>query len=488
MHTAPALLRLPSMQPAEPLPAPILQPLRRSLGVVGILFLTLSAITPASSVFIIVPEMLKDAGTGALWAMLIAGLVCVATAYLYAELSSAWPVAGGEYVMVAHTLGPLAGFVILGVNTINNFIFPAVVGLGLSDVLSAVVPGLRPVPVAVAMVIACTLVGVLRIRFNAWLTGLFLAVELAALLTLFLLGLLEPVRPLAPMLLHPAGLTGAASASGIGLATTVAIFALNGYGNAVYLAEEMHEPAKRIARVILLALVLTLLVEIAPLAAVLAGAPDLGALFKSADPFGLFVTLRGGSTLSAWVSVGVAVAIVNAAIACIISFARFFYSTGRDGAWGAPFDAWATAVHPRFGTPWLATLVVGAVGTAACFLPLPLLLVLSGAGIGITYLAMALAALAGRWRGAAAHSPYRMPLFPLAPLVTIAALAYVFWTNWWDLETGRRGLLATGAQMLVSAAYYILVVKRRGPWIVRDPVDEDIAPAAVPRGALERTT
>src|SRR5947209_2933750 len=31
------------VQPAEPLPAPILQPLRRSLGVVGILFLTLSA-------------------------------------------------------------------------------------------------------------------------------------------------------------------------------------------------------------------------------------------------------------------------------------------------------------------------------------------------------------------------------------------------------------------------------------------------------------
>jgi len=467
-----------SVQPAEPLPAPILQPLRRSLGVVGILFLTLSAITPASSVFIIVPEMLRDAGTGALWAMLIAGLVCVATAYLYAELSSAWPVAGGEYVMVAHTLGPLAGFVILGVNTINNFIFPAVVGLGLSDVLSTLVPGLKPVPVAVAMVIACTLVSVLRIRFNAWLTGIFLAVELAALLILFALGLLDPVRPLAPMLLHPAAPSGPASAAGIGLATTVAIFALNGYGNAVYLAEEMHEPARRIARVILMALALTLLVEIAPLAAVLAGVPVLEMLYAGSDPFGLFVTVRGSPALAGWVSLGVAVAIVNAAIACIISFARFFYSTGRDGAWGRPFDAWATVVHPRFGTPWIATLAVGAVGTAACFLPLPLLLVLSGAGIGVTYLAMAFAALAGRWKGAAAHAPYRMPLFPLAPLVTIVALLYVFWTNWWDLETGRRGLLATAAQMLLAAGYYVLVVKRRGPWIVRDPIDENPAPAA----------
>jgi amino acid transporter len=471
------------MQPAEPLPAPILQPLRRSLGVIGILFLTLSAITPASSVFIIVPDMLKEAGTGALWAMLIAGVVCVATAYLYAELSSAWPVAGGEYVMVARTLGPLAGFVILGVNTINNFIFPAVVGLGLSNVLSTLVPGLRPVPVAVAMVVACTLVSVLRIRFNAWLTGVFLAIELAALLTLFVLSLAHPVRPVAPFLLHPTGPDGAVAASAIGLATTVAIFALNGYGNAVYLAEEMHEPARRIARVILLALVLTLIVEIAPLAAVLAGAPDLKALFAAADPFGLFVTIRGGSALAGWIALGVAVAIVNAAIACIISFARFFYSTGRDGAWGRPFDGWATAVHPRFHTPWIATLIVGAVGTAACFLPLSLLLVLSGAGIAVTYLAMAFAALAGRRTGATRHSPYRMPLFPLAPIVTVAALGYVFWTSWFDLETGRPGLIATGAQMLVSAVYYVLVVKRRGPWIVRDPVDEDLAPALSPRGA-----
>ncbi|MFX5476488.1 amino acid permease, partial [Acinetobacter baumannii] len=69
------------------------------------LFLTLSVTSPASSVFVIVPGMLHAAGTGAVWAMLIAALVCVATGFIYAELSSAWPVAGGEYVAVARTLG-----------------------------------------------------------------------------------------------------------------------------------------------------------------------------------------------------------------------------------------------------------------------------------------------------------------------------------------------------------------------------------------------
>jgi amino acid transporter len=460
------------MHPADTLPPPAPGPLPRSLGAAGILFLTLSAITPASSVFIIVPDMLKVAGTGALLAMLIAGLVCVATAYIYAELSSAWPIAGGEYVMVARTLGPLAGFVILGVNVVNNFIFPAVIGLGLSNVLATLLPGLPAVPVAVAMVVACTLVGILHIRVNAWVTGLFLAIELAALLLLFLLGAAEPVRPLADLLLHPAAPGGTMPASAIGLATTIAIFALNGYGSAVYFSEEMHAPARGIARIVLLSLVLTLAVEILPLAATLAGASDLQAVFAAPDPFGLFVTQRGGPLLAGLVSLAVAIAIVNAAIASILAFARFFYSTGRDGVWGRRVDAWATAVHPRFGSPWLSTLMVGAIGIACCFLPLPLLLVLSGAGIAVTYLAIALAVMVGRSSGATAHGLYRMPLFPLAPLVTIAALAYIFWTSWQDAELGRPGLIATGAQIAASAAYYLLVLRRRGPWIVRDPFEE----------------
>jgi amino acid transporter len=153
----------------------------RSLGVTGVLFLALSVATPASSVFVIVPGMLQVAGTGAVWATLIAGLVCVATAFVYAELSSAWPVAGGEYVAVQQTLGPMAGFVMLGVNVFNNLLFPPVAGLGVSAVLGTLIPGLPQIPIAIAVVAGSTLVAILQIRVNAWLTGLFLLVEVIAI-------------------------------------------------------------------------------------------------------------------------------------------------------------------------------------------------------------------------------------------------------------------------------------------------------------------
>jgi amino acid transporter len=453
---------------------PTPHPLARCLGVLGILFLTLSATTPASSVFIIVPGMLQSAGTGTLWAFLLAGLVCVATAYVYAELSSAFPIAGGEYVMVARTLGPLPGFIILGINIFNNVIFPPVVGLGVSAVLATVIPGLPQIPTAIAVVAGSTLCALLNIRVNALVTGIFLAVEVVALVVLVAFGLTRPLHAVLPMLTHPVMLSGdalvPASASSIGLATTVAIFALNGYGMAVYFGEEMHDAHRKIARVILTSFGLSFVLELAPIVAVLIGAPDLKALFAAEDPFGGFVALRGGILLSQMVAVGVVIAIVNAAIVTVLASARFFWCTGRDLVWGYRFDAFIGAIHPRWQSPWIATLIIGAVGVACCFISLKFLLILNGGGLIVTYAGISLAAIAGRRNRSTAHSLYRMPLFPLAPIFTLIALAYVVYANWLDPEEGRPGMIATGAQILLAAGYYWFVLKRRGAWVVRDPV------------------
>jgi amino acid transporter len=441
--------------------------LTRSLGLPGVLFLTLSVATPASSVFVIVPGMLQIAGTGALWAMVLAGLVCVGTAFIYAELSSAWPVAGGEYVAVAQTLGPGAGFVMLGVNVFNNLLFPPVAALGVSGVLSAVGPGLPVVPVAIAVVAGSALVAVLDIRVNALVTGAFLLVEVMAIAVVALLGFAEPVRGMEELLLAPVSPAGSpASPAGIGLATAIAIFALNGYGVAVYFAEEMHEAPARIGRAILLALAATLVLEGVPLLALLLGAPDLLATLAHEDPFGLLVAERHGGALAGWVAIGVAIAIVNAVIACILACARFFFGTARDRCWGGPVDRALAAIHPRLGTPWVGTLAVGAVGVGCCFLPLRLLLVLSGTGLVAIYAGIALAVVAGRRSGATAHAPCRMPLHPLAPAVTLLALAYVVWTSWLDVEEGRPALIVTAVQIAGSAAYYWLVLRPRG-WTVR---------------------
>lgn len=421
--------------------------------------------------FVVVPGMVQDAGTGALLAMLAACLVGLATAFLYAELSSAFPVAGGEYVMVGKTLGPLPGFVLLVVNMVNNLLFPAVIGLGVSEVLAGVLPGLPVVPTAIATVLLATALGVLRIRLNAWVTGIFLAVELLALAVVCGLGWLAPARTLGELLSAPVmtaehGLLPA-SLPAIGLATTIGIFALNGYGLAVYFGEDMRAARTNIARVILLAFAVTALVELLPLAALLTAAPELGALFAAPDPFGAFVRQARGDVLADILAVAIALAILNAALAGVLAYARFLFASARDRVWGL-LDVPLTRIHPRFGSPHIATLLVGAAGCLACLLPLPFLLVLSGAGIAVTYLALAFAAIAGRRNRTTAAAAYRMPFFPLAPLVTVVAITLTLGASWLEPATGRPGLVATLVQIVLAVLYYRFILAPRGTWRIYD--------------------
>ena len=86
--------------------------LRRGLRTLGTLLITLSAISPASSVFIIAPGVISGAGTGAFYSFVAAAVVGVFMAFVYAELASAFPLAGGEYAIVTRTLGRLPGFAV----------------------------------------------------------------------------------------------------------------------------------------------------------------------------------------------------------------------------------------------------------------------------------------------------------------------------------------------------------------------------------------
>ena len=102
-----------------------LRVLRRSMRVVGTLLLTISSVTPASSVFVIVPGVI----TGALLSMVAAALLSFPIAFVYAELASAFPIAGGEYCMLGRTLGPAWGFAMLGLILIGNMLTPPFLSL-----------------------------------------------------------------------------------------------------------------------------------------------------------------------------------------------------------------------------------------------------------------------------------------------------------------------------------------------------------------------
>jgi len=447
--------------------------LKRSMRVIGTLLLTLSAVTPASSVFVIVPGAITQAGSGAFLSMAAAAILAIPIAYVYSELASAFPIAGGEYSMVGRSVGAAAGFATFGLTITSNMLAPAVLALGASTYLAVVVPDLNPIVVGMTIIAATTVLGILHIRTNAWVTGVFLLLELLALAVLAVLGFLDVKRSLWEIITHPVVVSQSAlhptPLAAIGVATSVSIFAYNGYGAAVYFAEEMHEAPQLIARTILWALVITVVTELVPLTAVLMGAPNLQALLGSTSPFSDFITAVGGYALSVVIGLSVALAILNAVLATLLQNARFFYSTGRDGTWHPRINDAFLVTHDRFNSPWIATLAAGISSMAMCLLGLQWLLVITGTGIALIYAAVCIAAIAGRTTGTTKHAVYRMPLYPLWPVLGLLALAYVFYTSAIDPDIGRPSLLINSAVMVVALAYYGLRVRRKGNFAFRDP-------------------
>jgi len=449
---------------------------QRSMKLFGALLITLSSLTPASSVFIIVPGIIQQAGTGALDAFLAAALVSLFIGLVYAELSSAFPFTGGEYTMVGRVLGPFPGFIILGVNLFVLLLNISVVALGIGPYLEPVIGHTDPAWAALVSVIFTTLCGVLNIRTNALITGFFLSLEVLALLILATLGALHPVRPVLPMLTHPVFLQGGhlvpAGLAALGLAGSASIFANYGFGNAIFLGEETHNATRHIARAVLLALGIGVLTQLVPLAAVLGSTPDLGAAFANAPSmFADFVAIRGGRFLSLVISLSIALSIINCNIAFVILVARLLFSTGRDRVWPAPVNRALLRIHPRFDSPWVATLCCGALAGGLCFVPLEVLVVLTGTAIVVVYGALCLAVLVGRHNGATDHAEWRMKLHPWPAVLGLIGVCYVVYANALDPLVGRPSLAATLVVIAASAAYYALVLRRRGAWVLHAPED-----------------
>ncbi len=448
----------------------------------GALMITLSCLSPTIGVFVVGSDVIRQAGTGTFACFMAAALLGVAMAAVYGELASAFPETGAEYTVLGRTLGPTWGFAILGLNLTGYTIAQALSGLGIATYLDVIAPELAPTPTAIVLILAVTAIGVLNIQISALITGIFLSLEALSLVVLAALGFLHPHRDVLAVVLHPimaigGGVLGPTTLAVMGTSAAGAIYAFNGYGGVVSLGEEIHDAPRRMAPVIFGALGLAALLQLGPVLAIFLGAPDLAALFAAKAPLPYFLRAMAPPWLAEAMSLAVALAILNAMIAVSLMAGRQLYSTGRDRVWTEALNRAFSHLHPRFHSPWIATLTMGAISVLWCFAPLSFLVTMIASGTVALYVALCLAVLAGRANGSTAHAAWRMPLFPLAPVLALIALAGVVWTSLLDEKVGRPGLMAGAAVVVVSVALYRFVLRPRGEWAHRGPTAADTPPA-----------
>lgn len=405
------------------------QELERSLGVGGNVLLTLSGISPAASVFILGGAAISSFGTGALWGFAIGGVISVLIAMCYAELSSCFPLAGGDYTLVSRTLGPACGAAIFFVGLVTLPMAQAIFALGVADYLRGTVDGVSPLTGAMAVTVISTGVACLRMKANAWVTGTFLMVELAALALLTGLGFFNvshsPTELLRPEVSDNGALVPLGVA-GLVIAITQGILSQSGYNGSVYFAEETHDPRRSVAKAVLLSAIITVTIETIPLGAVLLGSESWADLLSSDLPVQAFLEQRAGHALTTFVLLSMALAILNANIAFALWSGRMLFAAARDRALPEVLAEPLSQVSKRAHMPVVATVVMGVLSGICCFLPLSVVVSATGSTLAVSFGFIAFSALVARRRHPEAHAGgFRMPGWPATPAIALVAIATI---------------------------------------------------------------
>jgi amino acid transporter len=448
------------------------QQLARTLRVAGNTAITLSAIGPAASVFAIGSVALRQQGSGAFLAFLIAALISGYLAVGWAELGALYPTAGGLYGIVARVLGRRAGFLALVLQLALFVIVPSAFALAAGQYLAALWPAISPRTAALVLLIAATALTVAGIRFNAAITAALLTLELTIVLVVSVLGFAHADWSLAGTLLDPRVYAVDGSATPVSLRTLLAGVALGmgayaGYGSAVIFSEETRGPRRGIARAVLGALGVAVGAELLAITAALVGAPSQAQLTTAPAPMSYLVRSLGGDTLVTIITLALVATFFNILLAGLLEYARILYSSGRDRTWPAPLSRAVGRIHPRTRTPVVATLGIGVAAlTLTAVSDYAAAVTFASLTVVVTFALIALSALASRFRQPRMARPYRMPLWPLPPVVALAGVAVTVL-----LQTGRDlaivgGILAAG--VLYDAAY--LRPRRDTHWILLDPL------------------
>lgn len=384
--------------------------LKRRIGL-GLLTTYGVGVMVGAGIYVLVGAVAGAAGVWAPLGFLLAGLIAAPSALSYAELAARIPEAAGEAAYVEkglgwHGLALLVGLGIVAAGTISS---AAVLRGGTGYLLSVL--DLPFVWTVVALGAVLTLVAIMGVVESLALAALFTLAEVIGLVLVVWAGFSAP--PVADWVAPPPPVW-----TGVGLAATLAFFAFIGFEDIVNMAEEVREPTRTLPRAILISLVITTgLYALVSLAAVRAVPMD--ALAGSDRPLAL-VWEAGSARSSAFLAAIASIAALNGVLAQIVMAARVLYGLGKR----TPALAVFHRAHPRLGTPWLATLLLGTLTIgAALALPVAQLAEATSTILLVVFAIVNIALIALKRR--APEAPFHVPaIVPWTGLLTaLAALA-----------------------------------------------------------------
>ena len=363
----------------------------------------------SAGVFVTLGHASSLAGTSLVFVMVACGIINFFTMLSYAELGAAIPKAGGEYTYSKVAFGGFISFSTGWFEWISNIFYATFSALGFAYVLSYIVPALN-IPITAIVIIAIFSLINLKGVNEMGLTQTLLVLSLVAILGTFVVG---------GFLASPTAVqsnTDGASFLNL-LRATAFVFVVYLGGEAIAGAqEETKEPNKTLPRAIILSS-LILVAIYSTIAVVIFRFAALDVLASQVSPLAYVAAQFLGPAGVIIVTVAGAVAALTSVNTSTMAHSRVAYALARDGYFPNQF----TRLHKRFATPFL-TILVGAILTSAFAATgqVSFLIYATDFGFIVGFVFVNLSLMKLRWTMPKLRRPFKVPLFPLTPLLGIA--------------------------------------------------------------------
>ena len=419
-------------------PAPAPQPLLSVFD--GVMIIT--GVVIGGGIFALPPMVAGLAGSPQ-WmyaAWVLGATLALVGALCYAELAAAFPHTGGDYHFLTRAYGRDVSFFFawarIGVITTGSIALLAYV---FGDYMTRVLPlGPHSTTIyAVAVVVALTATNLIGLRQSARAQNLMAALLVLGMLFVIAAGLLAPEAAAAPAAPGAAGAAGAAAQpvslpglAAFGTALLFVLFTYGGWNEAAYISSEVRGGPRAIVRVLVLALGLVTVVYLLFVTALLAGLGFEGlkaGKAVAADVAGLTFGPAGERLIGAVA----ALAALTSINATLIVAARTNYSLGAD--W--PLFGFMNRWDGERGAPVAAYVVTGVLSLA-----LVLVAALNQGGVKFMvdftapvfwffFLLTGVALFVLRRRHPEVPRPFRVPLYPVLPVVFVLTCAFLLYKS-----------------------------------------------------------
>ena len=418
--------------------------LKRALGAVNLTTLGIGAIIGAGIFVLTGTAAAQYAGPGVVWSFVIAGVGCLFAGLCYAEFASMIPIAGSAYTYGYATLGEFIAWII-GWDLILEYLFgAATVAVGWSGYFTAFMNELgihfpeklinAPFAVegthtlvrtgAILNVPAVILIGlmttllVIGIKESASFNNMIVIVKVLIVLLVITFGFTAVNtanwHPFIPP--NTTGEFGHFGWSGVLRAAAVVFFAYIGFDAVSTAAQEAKNPQKDMPIGILGSLAICTVLYIL-MALVMTGIAHYTELNV---PHPVFVAIEKAGPGLAWlrwfVNIGAIAGLASVVLVMLMGQPRVFFAMARDGLLPAAFGK----VHPKFQTPYITTILTGAVAAVVAGLfPIGLLGELVSIGTLLAFVIVCGGIIALRYQRPDLPRPFRTPFVPVVPILGI---------------------------------------------------------------------